>query len=471
MTGLTHVVVGAGLSGLSCAHALARRGRDVVVLEASAKAGGVVDTIEEQGFLFETGPTTVTASSRDFRALCVELGLAERWITSLPQANERYLLHRGKLETLPSKPHEILTWSVLSLGARIRLGSEAMRRFDPAIYSSEPDLETFLVERVGTEATRLLAGAFVRGVYAAELSELGARSAFPRVWNLAAQHGGLIRGLRAAKDEPREPLLGPATESQALLSFPRGLRELPDALARELGSRLRTNAAVTRLERANTGTQPRWRVATASGETFDAQHVVLATPAPVVARLLAPVAPPDLPVALLHDVRHADLRLVFQGFAPSALSHFPRGFGYLVPPIDEHRSRAEHGPRVLGTLFLSNVFAGRAPEGHASTASFYRASDVAELSDADLSDLARAELARALRMSRSPDALVSIVRGWNDVLPTYAPGHADRMNAVLDATRRTLSGLHLAGNCFGGVSVDQVIARGRAVAAEIGSTT
>ncbi|MFN0244966.1 MAG: protoporphyrinogen oxidase [Planctomycetota bacterium] len=461
------LVVGAGLSGLACAHTLTRQGRDVVVLEAGARAGGVVDTLAERGFLFETGPTTVPASSRDFRALCVELGLAERWVTSLPRANERYLFHRGKLETLPASPTALLGWSGLSMSARLRLTSEAMRRFDPSIYASEPDLETFLVERLGAEATRLLAGAFVRGVYASELRELGARSAFPRVWNLAVQHGGLIRGLRAAKDEPREPLPGPATESQALLSFPRGLRELPDALARELGPRLRTSTTVTRIERASSA----WRVATASGETFDAEHVVLATPAPVIARLLGAIAPPDLPVALLRDVRHADLRLVLQGFAERELPDFPRGFGYLVPPAEEHRSRAEHGPRVLGTLFLSNVFAGRAPAGHASTASFYRASDVAELTDADLALLARAELARALRAPRTPDALVSIVRGWTDVLPKYAPGHADRMNTLLEATRRTLPGLHLAGNCFGGVSVDQVIARGRTVAAEIGTTT
>lgn len=469
MSAVTHpsrtLVVGAGLSGLTCAHTLARQGRDVVVLEASARAGGVVDTLEERGFLFDTGPTTVTASSRDFRALCVELGLAERWITSLPQANERYLFRRGKLETLPASPTALLGWSGLSMSGRLRLTSEAMRRFEPSIYASEPDLETFLVERIGAEATRLLAGALVRGVYASELRELGARSAFPRVWDLAVQHGGLIRGLRAAKDEPREPLPGPATESQALLSFPRGLHELPDALARELGARLRTNVTVTRLERASSGAQPAWRVATASGEAFDAEHVVLATPAPVIARLLGAVAPPNFPVALLRDVRHADLRLVFQGFAQSELPHFPRGFGYLVPPAEEH------GPRVLGTLFLSNVFAGRAPDGHASTASFYRASDVAELSDADLADLTRAELARALRSPRSPNALVSIVRGWTDVLPKYAPGHADRMNTLLESARRTLPGVHLAGNCFGGVSVDQVIARGRTVAAEIGAMT
>ena len=53
------IVVGAGLTGLACAHELRSRGLRVLVLEATRRAGGVVGTGERNGFLFESGPNTI----------------------------------------------------------------------------------------------------------------------------------------------------------------------------------------------------------------------------------------------------------------------------------------------------------------------------------------------------------------------------------------------------------------------------
>ena len=57
MPGSKHVVViGAGISGLSCAYRLNQLGADVTLLEASNRAGGLIGTIQKDGFLFESGP-------------------------------------------------------------------------------------------------------------------------------------------------------------------------------------------------------------------------------------------------------------------------------------------------------------------------------------------------------------------------------------------------------------------------------
>jgi oxygen-dependent protoporphyrinogen oxidase len=452
------VVVGAGLSGLACAFDLARAGRDVTVLDAAPRAGGVVGTVERDGFRFETGPTTVQASAAGFRALCADLGLLDRLIVSPPAADERYLFHRGKLHVVPSSPAALMSSSILSFSARLRLASEMTRSFDPTRYSSDPDLETLLTDRIGAEPTRLFAGALVRGIFAAELSELGMRSAFPTIWSAIVEHGGLIKAVRTSQGGARAALPGPDFPRTALISFPNGLQELVDALARALGAKLALDSRVTSLER----TGGAWRVTTERGARHDASSVVLATSASVTADLLASLADARVSLDGLRRVEHARLALVHLGFDEADVPGFLPGFGFLVPPPDGRPDPSS--PRVLGTLFTSNLFAGRAPLGAIAVSSFYKNTDVEGLSDSDLAEEACRDLARALRLRASPGARISFVQRWNDVIPRYAPGHADRVNEVVAGVDTHMPGIHLAGCYTAGISVDQVILRGRAVA-------
>jgi len=318
-------------------------------------------------------------------------------------------------------------------------------------------MEAFLTERLGPEAARILAGAFVRGVYAAELSDLGARSAFPRLWKACEEHGGLVRGLLAAGKQRPPELPGPRTSRTALLSFPRGLRELVEALSKALGDRLRTRSEVESLARGGAG----WQVRLRDGTSTNGDHLVLAVPAPAAARLLAPFARGRAPIESLDGVRHADVTVVHVGIARSAVPSLPPGFGFLVPP------GAAGAPRALGTIFTSNLFPGRAPDGCVAVSSFYASADVGNPGDRELAAIACEDLARGLGQSRPPEPRAFDVRRWEHGIPRYAPGHAPRMEALESATRRELPGLHLAGSYVAGVAVDQVIARGRAVAAEI----
>jgi oxygen-dependent protoporphyrinogen oxidase len=451
------VVVGAGLAGLACAFDLLRSGADVLVFERGPRLGGVVGTLRRDGFTFELGPNTVLAASAAFTRLASDLGLGERLIHTTSASALRWLWFHGRIVPLPRTPLGLLTTPVLSARARLCLATEPFRTFVPPDDGREPSFEAFLTERIGREATRVLAGAFVRGVYAAEIDELGARSAFPRLYAATVRGGGLVRGqLFGRKDsQERSRPAGRRIPRSALVSFPAGLQELVDALARELGPRARTGMGVERITRHGTG----WIVTASGGSATFADRVVIATQAPAARELLEDI----VDASALAALRHAEITVVNLGFARGV--QLPRGFGYLVPPDAE--ARGSIAPRALGTIFTSNVFAGRVPEGASSIASFYRSPDVAGLADGALVDLATDDLRLVLGATERPRPALHHIQRWTDVIPRLEPGHDRRLAVFDEALRERAPTLHLAGSYAGGVSLDSVIATGRRVAREV----
>jgi oxygen-dependent protoporphyrinogen oxidase len=452
------VVIGAGLSGLACAFDLKRAGHDVVVLEATARCGGVVDTIERDGFRFETGPHTVPASTSAFTDLCADLGIADRLAVAHP--GPRWLWFRGRLVALPSSPLGLIWSPLLSSRAKWHIFSEPWQRFVPPENGTpEPTFEAFLEGRVGRETTRRLAGAFVRGIWAAEIGELGARSAFPRMWELASKHGSLVRGAMVSRKRAGKAHPGPAAGSMSLLSFQRGFVEIVTALERALAGCIELQSPVERIARLESG----WSVVCAGNRSTFADHVVVCVPAPVAATLLEPAIGERIDLACLRSIRHASVTVVHLGFRRGV--ELPKGFGYLVPPDAE--DRGDVSPRALGNLFASNLFDGRTPPGGASVASFYRGADVADLDATQLVDLAAEDLRLVLGVAERPRPDTHFIRRWNDVIPRYAPDHDKRMKSLLDDLREREPGIHLGGAFTGGVAVGAVLARGRAVAREV----
>ena len=118
MSGAT-VVVGAGLSGLAAAHALAGRGIEVVVLESAPQAGGVIRSERQDGFLLELGPNTVRPTAQ-LVSLIRELGLSDEVGFADPSA-PRYVDFAGVLHALPASPGGLVATRLLSTAGKLRL--------------------------------------------------------------------------------------------------------------------------------------------------------------------------------------------------------------------------------------------------------------------------------------------------------------------------------------------------------------
>jgi monoamine oxidase len=112
------VVVGAGLSGLAAARALATAGRDVVVLEARHRAGGRVQTIPTLGggLTFDGGAEFVGPTQNHIQALADEYGVA-----TLPTYNTGTNLYwrDGQVTPYPASIGIPIDWSIGETAAGI----------------------------------------------------------------------------------------------------------------------------------------------------------------------------------------------------------------------------------------------------------------------------------------------------------------------------------------------------------------
>lgn len=445
------IVVGAGVSGLTAAFVLEReaaaRARDVHVrvLEREGRSGGKIDTRHVGGFVVEEAAAGWLSTSPAPSELCRSLGLEGALVTASEAAKRRYLLTRGRLHEIAPGPRMLLS-DVLSPLGRARLMLEPFARAAPGDDESVAD---FARRHIGREGLDALVDPMVSGIFAGDPERLSLASAFPRMAALEREHGSLIRAMRAIMRERRRSG-GPAPFGATLTSLRGGMSELVSALRDALSVPPIVGSGVVRLERRPGG----WRVLRREGPALDAEKVVLATPADVTAALLAEH---DAEVSReLEAIPHAPVAVVALGWRREDLPALPEGFGFLVP----HRE----GREILGSLWESQVFEGRAPAGAVLTRTMLggaRRGALVQRSEADLVQLVREELHAVLGVSAPPQMIH--VKRHARAIPQYVVGHAARLARIEERLAR-LPGLVLAGSSYRGVSVGDCVSNAAAVA-------
>src|SRR6185437_8550456 len=145
MTDLGVAVIGGGISGLSCAWRLQTLGIPVTLFESEERAGGLIGTVEQSGFLFESGPQSFQATET-LLDLIRQLGIEGELCEANPRA-PRYVLRHGKMQKVPMSPQSIVTSSLLSAGSRWKVVSEPFHRTQPP--TEEESVAAFVRRKFG----------------------------------------------------------------------------------------------------------------------------------------------------------------------------------------------------------------------------------------------------------------------------------------------------------------------------------
>ena len=444
---LDALVVGAGISGLTTAFRLSRSGWRVAVVEAAGRVGGAIKTHTDGPWRFELGPNTVVENHETVGRLIRDAGLDGEKVVAAPAAKRRYLYKDGWLTPLPGGPGSFLATRLFPPSAKLRLLREP---WIPPPEDAEETIAAFVRRRLGPEFLDYAVGPFVSGVYAGDPERLAVRWAVPRIAALEREHGSLLRGALARRRGPRQPGGG-----GAMISFRDGLETLPRRLAEgiaQAGGDVRTGTGVHRVRRDGEG----FAVDTAAG-AFAARRLVVAVPADAAAVLLAESTAGAS--RLLADIPYAPVAVVSLGYRRADVGHPLDGFGFLVP--------RQEGLAVLGCLFPSALFPGRAPADHVALAAFVGGRTNPEIvgrDDAEILATVEGELGRALDLRGEP--AYQHLRRWPRAIPQYELGHGRFVERAAEI-ERTLPGLRLGGNYLRGISVPDCIRNATALAREL----
>jgi len=445
------LVIGAGAAGLAAACELRAGGLDVALLDPGDRPGGVMRTDRIEGHCVERGPQTVLVKAPAL-AFLRRHGLDALLVPASPASRLRLLWHGGRLEPVPGSVAGFVRTPLLSARAKARLLAEPfVRRGDP----TQESVAEFAARRFGAEVVERLVGPALTGIYAGDERQLGAIAVLGAVAQAEQTHGSVTRGLFA---HGLATLRGQAPRGlRGSQSARDGLGGLAAALAAPLGERLVLGARALALVREADG----WRVEVArSGreERWRARRVVLAVPARAASELLAPL---DAEAAMLvGGIASVPVVSVAVSVDPGACRVRPEGFGFLVP--------RDAGLRLLGCLFTSSIFPGRAPAGRTLLTCMLggaRWPAAIDAADDAIAALVASELERTLGLRAAP-RLLAITR-WGEAVAQPGRDHTARVATLRARIARAAPGLALAGAWLAGVSVADTLASGSAAGVEL----
>jgi protoporphyrinogen/coproporphyrinogen III oxidase len=424
---------------LACAYYLQQSGIPVRVLNAGSRPGGLIETREQDGFRFELGPQSFL-STESLLKLIDALGLKDELLHANSKA-PRYILLHGKLVPAPLAPPSLLTTPLLGAQTKYRIFTEMFRHSRPP--ETDESIAAFMRRKFGDELLNRLVAPFVSGVYAGDPEKLSLRASFPKLHEFESKYGSVLRGVMKSRPPKGAPRAG-------LCSFRDGMDTLPRALGTRLGDALLNQATVTAVRRGKANGKSSFEIDIAwknHRETQLASAVIVAAPVNAASEILKSVS--EQLASSFARIEYAPVAVMAAGYRREQIGHKGDGFGFLVP-------RSE-GLRVLGTVWNSSLFPGRAPEGMACFTSFAGGAtdpSLLEWDDDRIAETICGEVGRVLGITGPP--ITRMVHRYARAIPQYNLGHTEAVSP-LTAAIASVPGLFLAGNYLSGPSIGSCV--------------
>jgi oxygen-dependent protoporphyrinogen oxidase len=453
-------IIGGGISGLAAAFALQKQVRDgsfeYVIIEASGRFGGVIQTERVNNCVIEAGPDSFLTEKTWAADLCRDLGLGDQLIGSNDAERKTFILLKnclvplpdGLMFMVPTKILPVFLSPLFSWRTKLRMAGEW---FYPP-HSSEEDCSVakFVERHYGREMVERLVDPLLAGVYGGSADDLSVHSVLPRFAPIEASHGSLARAMvESRKTQPAQ-----SSSRPLFTSLTNGMEQMIDSLlARIPESSRRLDTPIT-LVKPKSG---KWLVLSAGQRTEEFDAVILALPTYAAAALLKETNAEAS--ALLNAIRYSSSMTVVVGYDQDTRATLPAGFGFLVPQSENRRIRA--------ATFVHNKFPHRAPENVALIRCFLggtRDAAVVESSDDELQDLVRRELRDVLSVTAQPH-FVRVYK-WHRAMAQYDVGHKAKVERIRDLVEKT-PGVALAGNAYSGIGVPDCVRSGSEAAAKI----
>jgi len=442
------LIIGAGLSGLVVANKLRRKfpAHSFALVEKGSTTGGVIRSFADNGFHAEYGPHGFLDNCPESRELLIETGLDKECLKAPLASFVRYVCIGGKLQMIPQSPLKIIKAPLIPWKDKFKVLGDLFK--EP--LDGEPTVAKWADYRFGKALLPYVDAVFT-GTYAGDYNELKIDAVMPGVRALEKQYGSVIRGAFVkARLAKKQSTFRKNLEMPAMTSFPGGMQRLTDKLAESLnqGDNLFLNTEATGMQQTASG----WQV-TASTASFHCRNIVLALPLNQALPLLGMVDS-SLPSSRIPE---AWIATVVFGYKNATL---PPGFGFLIPEIEKRFT--------LGTLFSSNMFPNRAPEGHIVFETLVggrRHPERLELTDEQMISHCLRDIRDLLDLP-TPPVYTKVLRPAGGI-PQLEKDYP-RLLSWRNALVQNHPGLFICGFGWEGIGVNDMIKRAVAIAADVG---
>jgi oxygen-dependent protoporphyrinogen oxidase len=437
-TGNQIIIIGSGLTGLTLAYYLKKAGKNILLIEKNNRPGGVIQTNTENGFTYETGPSTGVLSSEQLVNLFEDLKADCILEPANPSAKKRYIWKNRKWEALPGG-HDFgaVTTPLFSLKDKFRVLGEVFRK--KGGYPDETVAE-LVKRRLGKSILDYAVDPFVSGVYAGDPGQLITQYALPKLYALEQNYGGFIRGSIA---KHREYIKNPTPKvTKDVFSVEGGLQKLIDALTHNIGSEnILTACQNVKLTPAESGFELRF---SRYSEEFimNVPKVISTVGGYTLASLL-----PFVPSEQMHHLTNTTYASVVQVAAGyKNWNGIPLdAFGGLIPTKEKRE--------ILGVLFPSAIFKNRCPEGGALLSVFLggiKKPEMFDKTDDEIKQIVLEELKITMNVHTEPDLLK--IHRYRHAIAQYDIKTGDRLKSI-GSIENKFPGLILAGSIRNGIGI------------------
>lgn len=443
-------IIGAGLTGLSLAYYLQKAGLKVMLIEKEERAGGVIQTTSEQGFIYERGPNTGILANPEIVELFEDLSDYCVLEKANPKAKNRWIWKAGQWHPLPGGLAAAIKTPLFTRGDKLRILGEIFRKKGDDPFESVAGL---VKRRLGISYLDYAVDPFISGIYAGDPSSLVTRFALPKLYNLEQNYGSFIAGAIRKKFEPGD--IRNKKASREVFSVHGGLQNLMNALVQKIGNEnIIKSCQQLSLHQAVQG------YAVFPGEESEpvlSEKICITTGSYSLPSIL-----PFIPESKLYPIT----RMKYAGVVQVAAGYRNwqgmclDAFGGLIP--------GKENRKVLGILFPSSIFRDRAPENGALLSVFLggvRHPEMINKTDAEISRIVHDEIKETLQCNDPQPDLFEIFR-YTHAIPQYERSSEERL-ACIDELQNYYPGLILGGNMRDGIGMADRVKQAKNIADSI----
>ncbi|MCP8968220.1 protoporphyrinogen oxidase [Ectobacillus ponti] len=451
------VIIGGGIAGLTAAYYLQKTVREqqlpieTLLIEASGKLGGKVQTVQRDGFVIERGPDSFLERKASAARLVREVGLGDELVNNA--TGKSYVLVNNRLHGIPegsnmgipTKVAPFVTSGLFSPLGKLRAGFD----FIMPRSKQQPDqsLGQFFRRRLGNEVVENLIEPLLSGIYAGDIDQMSLMATFPQFYQVEQKHRSIVLGMRTLSPKAPKPV-SPGPKKGIFLTLKTGLQSLVEAVE----ARLEPNTVLksTRVEKVARHAQG-YKLLLSNGKELAADAIIVAAPH----RTLPGMFAQHREFQFFRHIPSTSVANVALAFDESAIKRDIEGTGFVVSRNSDfvitactwtHKKWPHTTPK--GKVLL-RCYVGR--PGY---------EEIVEAPDEQIIGAVLQDLKKTMDIHAEPD--FAVVSRWKDAMPQYTVGHKERMNNLQSFMARELPGIYLAGSSYAGAGLPDCIDQGEA---------